>query len=229
LKVETSQHENGCQAKISKFQVWAVDGDGAFIPLRFDFCLTESLRRTLKSGALLQLTGFFPIYYDHGNNSDMRAALFVKKCEILGHHAGDDGFGDAPPVGTPTTVIVKPFQRVQAEITKAAVATTGAAEHHSFHGQYPCDGTVCSRRNAAFDRCVTKVSPVADLVLHEVAQQCFFVTVTVEEMDASWKQNILYHWCAPNIYQIGRRECRKELPRFLVTACHSRCVPQSTW
>jgi len=79
LKVETSKHENGCKAKISKFQVWAVDADSAFIPLHFNFCLTELLRRTLKSGALLWLTSFFPIYYDHGNNSDMRAALFVKK------------------------------------------------------------------------------------------------------------------------------------------------------
>ena len=79
------------------------------------------------------------------------------------------------------------------------------------------DNRMCSRFGIFFEDCICNCIPVESLSLTDIAKQCHFVTMPVEEMDNSKKRNVLYWWYATNIYHICGKDIRGELPDCLLS------------
>jgi hypothetical protein len=83
----------------------------------------------------------------------------------------------------------------------------------------PCctaENRICSKYMLEFAVCICEAHPVAELVLHEIAKDCCFVSESVCGMTNREKRFLIYWWYATNVYMVTGKHNRVELPRCLV-------------
>ena len=196
---------------------------GPFVSLNLTLP-SAALRVTLKRGDVLQLVEMFPLHFDHGDSSISHVVLMVKNYVRCGATILTDDFVGSPPPGSSLAVRPPPESHPALAIRGGGDENINenSAEAENEAVCIDCDGSRCSLCGIQFDRCVAEVSPVDDIVMKEVARECFFVDKPVEEMSLSEKRNILYYWYATNVFGICGKNHVAYLPMCLVWKIRGR-------
>jgi hypothetical protein len=165
----------------------------------------------LTNGAIVELNLVHALYYDYGNNDDLRSLLLVKNFTICGHMPVQSKFLVAP---AKRLQVRKAFQDQEStppdndDKTKDSNPVTPP--------EFDCKGNFCSVHGVKFIVCVCMAVPVLSVVLPQVASECVFVDREFASMTNKHKRFLLYYWYATNVFQFRGKGNRINLPKCLI-------------
>jgi hypothetical protein len=225
---EQRYHDYVTQMK--QYTLNCIDGDRNYLTVKVNSKLHGNIH-LLKEGAVIELLDCQPLYYHYEDMNDLRVCLLLSNFRVISHQNVPDNLKCAPT----TTHHLRPIivQSIEDETSALQSNNNGIEvsqdgwDNHDANGneiervkRVDCRGGpngLCPMYGVQFETCICQAVPVKSLILHEIARECYFVSMAFHAVENRHKRNIVYWWYATNIYFICGSHNRAELPECLVS------------
>jgi hypothetical protein len=216
--IKDSKHKDGYRKDPRRkfIDITLMDGDDNTILARLATHCVD-FGRFLQLGDVIQLDLYNDLTYQLNADSPNMPWLLILNYTIVGKDplpskkCLKDPIPMAPSAFASATSMPSPAVDT-AQFSSAATsnANDDSEEECTEHNR------LCSIYGTKFKVCVCECIPVEQVVLAEIAQDCYFAD-DVEKMEPNHKRNLLYWYYATNVYLICGAHNRKELPACLVS------------
>jgi hypothetical protein len=194
------------------------DGDNEFLTLKVDTSLNESMG-LIQKGSVLRLTAFVPVCFRFSDLTDMNVAILTSNFVKMAQTEVNPKFWFPPKDGRLRIANMQPPPPSPLPPTDpppSPPTPPGANKEGRCHGEQ------CSLYGVKFACCLTQCVPVDSKIMVEIARECPFWTMTLEEMDNSNRRFLLCCWHVTNVCSVTGGKNRAKLPKCLTSATRRR-------